>query len=865
MTVYGRVHLCVAFLLIATLSGCGGGGSCAGGALLGGLSACGGSGGSSPSASPASALSTGTFVDSPVVGINYKTETQSGQTDANGNFNFLPGENVTFSVGAVKLPTIAAKATITPLDLANTTDLNNQVAVNITVFLQSLNQSADPTRSIVISPQANTAATKQIDFAASSATFSANTELLNLVKNSGSANASLVSEASAKAQLQATLSGKNGTPKINIAPVADAGIVQSVTVGATVNLTGADSRDANGDSLTYAWTFVSKPAGSSATLTNPTSINPIFVPDVNGSYVVGLTVNDGSLESPVDTVNVIVAAANQPPIANPGAAQSVTVGSTVTLNGASSSDPENDPLTYSWTFVSKPTGSSATFTNPTSVVSTFVADVAGSYVVGLTVNDGKVNGLLATTTITSSPANAPTPTADGSASSPFIESTLVAAGNLNPNGFVKSTASGKVFDLRWGKLDAPTSLSNADNVTLTVQSQSNAVLQFQPLNAASIIYSVPDAFYNSVSTNLSSLASQNQWITQSILTAWAAGLDGSNINVAIIDDFTVNDVSEVGGIPLPNATCLNVTAGGATVSYCPTTNFLFYTMTHGQEVSLIIGGLANSSKLLWSSTGPYAYLATPTIQAGTLTTYQLLTATLSTPIYGIAYGANATTKRDDYLTYQANTNGLFNQLQIWGAGTDAASLSYQNSKVVNLSLGGTANNPIVNTSIYALELTYANASTVPDAVFVKAAANSACTISDTNCDPDNAVFYGAANYKSKTLIVGALTAAGGTIASYSNLAGNYADRFVVADGRGLQKSDGTFSEGTSFAAPRVAGYVAILRQKYPNLSAADTAAIILSTAKWNPAWGPKTAANQAIYGQGEADLGHALSAIGSLP
>jgi subtilisin family serine protease len=71
--------------------------------------------------------------------------------------------------------------------------------------------------------------------------------------------------------------------------------------------------------------------------------------------------------------------------------------------------------------------------------------------------------------------------------------------------------------------------------------------------------------------------------------------------------------------------------------------------------------------------------------------------------------------------------------------------------------------------------------------------------------------------------------------------------------------------GTSFAAPRVAGYVAILRQKYPNLSAADAASIILSTAKWNTAWGPKNAANQAIYGQGEADLGHALAAIGALP
>jgi subtilase-type serine protease len=107
--------------------------------------------------------------------------------------------------------------------------------------------------------------------------------------------------------------------------------------------------------------------------------------------------------------------------------------------------------------------------------------------------------------------------------------------------------------------------------------------------------------------------------------------------------------------------------------------------------------------------------------------------------------------------------------------------------------------------------------------------------------------------------VGALDQAGGALASYSNKAGNYADRFVVADGRGIHLVADKYEVGTSCAAPRVAGYIAIIRQKFPYLSAADAAQVILDTAVWNPAWGAKTPATQAIYGQGEASLERALA------
>ena len=98
---------------------------------------------------------------------------------------------------------------------------------------------------------------------------------------------------------------------INAAPVANAGSAQSVVVGATVTLDGSASSDANGDLLTYNWAFTSKPSGSSATLSGTTTVKPTFSPDVAGSYVLNLGVNDGKVNSANAATVTIIAIANQ--------------------------------------------------------------------------------------------------------------------------------------------------------------------------------------------------------------------------------------------------------------------------------------------------------------------------------------------------------------------------------------------------------------------------------------------------------------------------------------------------------------------------------------------------------------------------
>lgn len=175
----------------------------------------------------------------------------------------------------------------------------------------------------------------------------------------------------------------------NTAPTADAGADQTVTSGDTVTLDGTGSSDADGDALTYLWEVISTPDGADQSLSNADSATPSFTAEGAGDYVFSLTVNDGVLDSDFDTVTITVVAANNAPNADAGSDLTVTVGDSVSLSGSGSSDQDGDTLSYSWSFTSHPSGSSATLSNSNSANSSFTADVAGDYVVALTVSDGE--------------------------------------------------------------------------------------------------------------------------------------------------------------------------------------------------------------------------------------------------------------------------------------------------------------------------------------------------------------------------------------------------------------------------------------------------------------------------------------------
>ena len=170
----------------------------------------------------------------------------------------------------------------------------------------------------------------------------------------------------------------------------------------------------------------------------------------------------------------------------------------------------------------------------------------------------------------------------------------------------------------------------------------------------------------------------------------------------------------------------------------------------------------------------------------------------------------------------------------------------------------------------------ANISNISNAVITQAAGNDKL---DAKYNLNVLALSGNSNVQQRLLVVGALdkngtTSSPASIAWYSNLAGSnvaISDRFVTANGTmpwsagsvRINGSDFGVSSGTSFAAPLVAGYAAILLQKFPNLDAVKTSSIILDTARYDTL-SCYPSCSTAIYGKGEASLSRALAPVGSL-
>ncbi|MBY6033340.1 hypothetical protein KUV59_09180 [Marinobacter daepoensis] len=130
------------------------------------LTGCGGGSSSSSDAAskptpPDSTNATGVFVDSAVAGINYSTSPsgQQGQTNSVGEYEYQPGDTVTFSIGGISLPPVKATGRITPADMGSgAADWSQDPAViNILRLLQTLDNDSNPANGITITPAVHTA------------------------------------------------------------------------------------------------------------------------------------------------------------------------------------------------------------------------------------------------------------------------------------------------------------------------------------------------------------------------------------------------------------------------------------------------------------------------------------------------------------------------------------------------------------------------------------------------------------------------------------------------------------------------------------------------------------------------------------
>ena len=162
----------------------------------------------------------------------------------------------------------------------------------------------------------------------------------------------------------------NGTA--NRPPTASASATPTTgTAPLAVSFSGGGT-DTDGTIASYAWTFGD---GSASSMQSPTHSY-----SAAGSYTARLTVTDNAGATGTATVAIGVSApTNLAPVANAGVDQlNKDPGTTVSLTGAASSDPDGSVASYAWTQVSGPavtlTGAGTatpSFTSPAATTATY--------------------------------------------------------------------------------------------------------------------------------------------------------------------------------------------------------------------------------------------------------------------------------------------------------------------------------------------------------------------------------------------------------------------------------------------------------------------------------------------------------------
>lgn len=241
---------------------------------------------------------------------------------------------------------------------------------------------------------------------------------------------------------------------------------------------------------------------------------------------------------------------------------------------------------------------------------------------------------------------------------------------------------------------------------------------------------------------------------------------------------------------------------------------------------------------------------------GTAVTGILAAARNDREIMGIAFEANILALRADTSGSCTTEDGCsFSNIDI-AAALDHATSS--GARVVNLSMGGDGASNAVLSAV--------DRATRAGVILVVSAGNERGETQPA-FDPNNPSPFATdilAAGNGLVIIVPSVDD-GGTISSFSNLAGTAQSWVLSALGENVRSLDlendpssfFTYS-GTSFSAPQVSGAAALLAQAFPNLTGAQIVELLLDSARDAGAAG-----TDSVYGQGILDIAAAFAPSGT--
>ena len=237
-------------------------------------------------------------------------------------------------------------------------------------------------------------------------------------------------------------------PAPNAPPVANAGVSKTITLPVnSTSLDGSLSSDPDGSINFYNWSQVSGP--SAAVITGSTAAIATASSLVGGLYTFQLTVTDNLGATAKATVKITVASTTpQPPIANAGADQTITLPTNnLTIDGSASSASSGSIVSYAWTETSGPTTASLSNT----AVNTLNNLQAGVYVFSLTVTDNNAATGTDVVTITVNPASNVAPVADARASANLV----LPVNTVSLDGTHSYDPDGSISSYSWTQISGP--------------------------------------------------------------------------------------------------------------------------------------------------------------------------------------------------------------------------------------------------------------------------------------------------------------------------------------------------------------------------------------------------------------------------